>query len=570
MMPNPKFFDLLISRKILTQKDADNLLEKYKGDAFAVLNHLVRGTVAKKSTLGMLWGDSIGVSYVDLNKTLFQSQVVHKLPKQFAQKNMMIPLYQMGETVTVAAAFPTDQDMIKSAEMVIRGPISPVFAFPEDIDDAIDVQYQSEESLNSLLNQIADSALFKGISKITGEQIHKLAGDQAVVELCRGIMMLGIKERASDIHIEPQEDVVRIRYRIDGALQEKLTLDHSLLPPLFSRFKVLAKLDITEKRRPQDGRVTISLSNKTIDFRLSTVPTIYGEKIVLRILGQIQADDVQNLSELDLSKSVFTNLKKIIDTPNGVFFVTGPTGSGKTTTLFSVLKSLNKAEVNIMTIEDPVEYRLSGINQIQVNPAINLDFASTFRSFLRQDPDVILIGEIRDLETAKIAAQAALTGHLVLATMHTNNALQAVTRLVEIGVEPFLVAPSIIGVMAQRLVRAICPHCKEKYQLSKEKIERYFIWDNETEVFFYRGRGCLECNRTGYLGRLAIHELFIITETIRSMVAKGASIIEIEQEARNTGFETMRYDGLKKVLRGLTTIDEIEKVTIAEEALDSM
>jgi len=568
--PNYRFFDLLTAKKILTQKDIHNLLEKYKDDAFAVLNHLVRGAVAKKRTLGTLWGDSIGVSYVDLNKTLFQSQIVHKLPKPFAQKNMMIPLYQMGSAVTVATAFPADHNIIKSAETVMGISVSPVFAFPEDIADAVDIQYQSKESLNSLLNQISNNAMFKGISKITEEQIRKLAGDQAIVELCRGIMILGVKERASDIHIEPQEEVVRIRYRVDGALQERLTLDHALLPPLISRLKILAKLNITEKRRPQDGRVTLNLSNKTIDFRLSTVPTIYGEKTVLRILGQIQADDVQDLSELNLSKSVFTMTKRIIDTPNGVFFVTGPTGSGKTTTLFAVLKSLNKPEVNIMTIEDPVEYRLSGVNQVQTNPAIDLNFASTLRSFLRQDPDVILIGEIRDLETAKIASQAALTGHLVLATMHTNNALQAVTRLVEIGVEPFLVAPAIIGVMAQRLVRAICPNCKEKYQLTREEIERYFIWDHKTEVFFYRGRGCFECNQTGYSGRLAMHELFIMTKAIRSMVAKGASIIEIEKEARNTGFQTMRYDGLKKVLRGLTTIDEIEKVTVTEEVLPSM
>jgi len=564
---NPAFTDLLISERILTAEDTQKLLQKYKGNAFSVLDYLVHGGVARKNHLGKLWGDSVGVAFVDLNKTLFQARAVKMLPEKFARKTRVIPLYELGGVVTLAVASPTNQNILKQAEIKIGSPVSPVFSFPEDIEDAIEIQYQSSDSLNEFIASIADHALFKGTSQITVEQLQKLSGDQSVVELCRGLMLLGVKERASDIHIEPLEDMVRVRYRVDGVLQDRIKLEKALLPPLVSRLKILADLDITERRKPHAGRINLALSNKSIDMRLSIVPTIYGERLVLRILGQIQKDDIPELSDLGFSNSILTGIRRVIGVPNGIFFVTGPTGSGKTTTLFALLKNLNSPGVNIMTVEDPVEYRLSGINQIQVNQAIGLNFASTLRSFLRQDPDIILIGEIRDLETAKIASQAALTGHLILATMHTNSALQAVTRLVEIGVEPFLVAPSIIGVMSQRLLRAICEHCKEKYRLSEREIEKYFIWDQKRELFFYRGTGCPDCNNTGYSGRLAIHELFIMNEEIRSMVAREASIIEIEKAARRIGYKSMRYDGMKKVLRGLTTIDELERLTSAEEEL---
>ena len=270
---------------------------------------------------------------------------------------------------------------------------------------------------------------------------------------------------------------------------------------------------------------------------------------------------------MNFSKSNLGKINRVIGAPNGVFFVTGPTGSGKTTTLYAVIKHINKPGINIMTIEDPVEYRLPGINQIQVNHAIDLNFASALRAFLRQDPDVILVGEIRDVESAKIVAQAALTGHLVMSTMHTNNALQAVTRLIEIGVEPFLVAPSIIGVMAQRLVRKICEHCKERYPLSPQEIEEIFIGDGNREVFFYRGAGCSYCNYTGYHGRLAIHEIFLLNQKVRELIANGASILNIQDCAKEYGFRSMRYDGLKKVLRGLTTIEEVDRITISDDMM---
>ncbi len=566
MNRNPSFLELLIAQRIITAADAERLKQKYAGNLPLILNHFYRGSIVTKDALGKLWGDSIGIAYVNLEKTLFQKQVVQQLPEGFARSNKLIPLYAIDDVVTVAAADPLDDGMLEDVRKLLKARVSAVFSFPDEIIDAIDIQYQSGASLSKFLGQIAENAIFKGTSKITEEQLFSLAGDQSVIEFCRSVLLLAVRDRASDIHIDPQEDQVYIRFRIDGVLHDRLKIDNALLPPVVSRIKVMGNLNITERRRPQDGRVSLALSNKSIDFRLSTVPVIYGEKVVLRILGQIDKTDVADLTELDFSAANLRTLRNIIESPYGVFFVTGSTGSGKSTTLFSALKTLNKPGINIMTAEDPVEYRLHRINQVQVNQAIGYTFASALRSFLRQDPDIILIGEIRDLETARIAAQAALTGHLVLSTMHTNSALQAITRLMDIGVEPFMVAPSIVGVMAQRLVRKLCRFCKEKYLLDPEAVASYFTMDDPAaaSVFFYRARGCDECNGTGYYGRLAIHEIFTITDQIRSLIARHASILEIQAAAQEQDFKGMHYDGLKKVLRGLTTIEELHRVTASD------
>lgn len=562
---NPKFLELLISEGIIVEKHSRLLKEKFEEDGLAMLIHFIKRGLSSKDQLCRLWAGSLGFAYVDLDKTLIQHDTVMKLPADFARRENMIPIYQLGDAITIATSNPSNRRSLMQAERMAGCPFSPVFSLPQDIEAAIEVQYQTTESLNECMNKIAAGVLLNNSGTISAEQLLKVAGNQALTELSRALLLLGLKERASDIHIEPGENGARVRLRVDGVLQEALRLDFSVFTPLVSRLKVMANVDITERRRPQDGRMELQLPNKSIDLRFSSIPTIHGEKIVLRILGGSQLRDVPELSDLYFSKQNNSKLKRLLETPNGVFFVTGPTGSGKTTTLYSALKHLNRPGINTITVEDPVEYKLEGINQVQVNPMIGLDFASCLRSFLRQDPDIILVGEIRDSETAKIAAQAALTGHLVFATMHTNNALQAVTRLVEIGVEPFLVAPSIIGVMAQRLVRKLCDECKEKYKLSNEEIESYFVWDGMTDVFFHREKGCPHCNYTGFNGRIAIHELFLMTSEIRTLIANNASIIDIQDRARGSGFKTMRYDGIKKVLRGLTTIEEINRVTVVEE-----
>jgi type IV pilus assembly protein PilB len=567
MPKNHAFIDLLITEEVISRDASERLLRIHRDDAFAILAHLIRANAHQKNTLARLWGDSIGVAYVDLAKTLFQSEVVALLPQEFARKHRIIFLYQFGDNVTAAVADPANLLMLREAEKLSGLAVSPVFSLPEDVEAAIDLEYQSAARLQALSSKIVtDSLIIEDITDLTREELTKVAGTQGVVEFVKGVLLLAVRERASDIHIEPGEEKVRLRFRIDGVLQERGKLEKSLLPPIVSRLKIMADLDITEKRRPQDGRITLTLPNRVIDFRFSSVPVIYGEKVVLRILSDSQSREIPDLADLNFTKANMELIMRVADAPYGIFFVTGPTGSGKTTTLFAMLKHLNKPGVNITTIEDPVEYRMSGVNQVQQNLATDLDFPAALRSFLRQDPDVILVGEIRDTETAEIACRAALTGHLVLATLHANNAIQASTRLMDMGVEPHIVAPSAIGILSQRLVRRICQNCKESYVLSPREIRRIFSSDMEG-VSLFRGKGCQQCHGSGYFGRLPLHEMVYVTDEIRIQLVRGGSTAEIYRAALQSGFKNMRYDGLKKALRGLTTIEELDRVTVADEEL---
>jgi type IV pilus assembly protein PilB len=568
---NDEFMELLVKERVLTEEDKNNLLKKFNGSAADILHYLIEGGAASRDLMAKLWGDSINKAYVDLGRTMINYDLFAMLPSETAKKFRVVPLYKFGDTVTIAVSDPEDMEAVRACEKYFEANVSTVFAMPEDLEDTLEISYQDSTKIDEFLAKISVDSLVKGTSKITAGQLQRMAGDQSIIELVRAIMLIGIKEGASDIHIEPQENFVRVRYRIDGVLQDLLKFDVIILTGLISRLKVMSNLDITERRLPLDGRCVLKLKNRSIDFRISTVPSIYGEKAVLRILGQKDSKTVPSLTDLNFSKSIYSKLNLLMENPNGVFFVTGPTGSGKTTTLYALLKYLNEPGVNIMTIEDPVEYRLQGLTQVQVNTAVGLGFANTLRSFLRQDPDIILIGEIRDTETAKIAAQAALTGHLVLATMHTNSAMEAVTRLLEIGVEPFLVAPSMIGVMSQRLIRRICDHCKEPYELKPEEIMRYFYeWDGKTKVHFYKGKGCPKCYGSGYKGRIAIHELLMIDHEVRKMIAEGANILQVQEYTMaKGGYKTLRYDGLKKILRGLTTIEELNRVTVSEDVAEA-
>jgi len=564
MARNEKFLALLLKKGLLEDQELQALLDQHEDDTFALLMNLVHIRPKDRAILGRLWGDSIGYTYIDLGKSLFNLNVVEMLPMEFARKNRVIPVYQFGDVVTTASSSPADQTLIQTVGNIMGKPISSLFALPDDIDSSIDIMYQSSLAIKGLSGRIlTDLSMLPG-EKVTREALERIAGNQAVIELTRDLILLALKERASDIHIDPYEDSIFVRYRIDGILQDRLTLDVSILPFLASRLKILATLDIVEKRIPQDGAIKFPLGARSVDIRFSSIPTIWGEKIVLRILGQSVAVEAPDLGEMDFSRAVYDRLMSIIKHPNGIFLVSGPTGSGKSTTLFSVLKHLNQPGVNIMTIEDPVEYRLPRVNQVQVMPSVELSFARALRAMLRQDPDIILVGEIRDQETARIASQAALTGHLVLATLHTNDSPQAVARLVEIGVEPSIVAPSMLGAMAQRLVRKICPSCKEKFKLAPEEAHRLFKWDEKGDVFCYRGKGCPECNHTGYSGRIAIHEILVVDDEIRKLISKRGSTAEIHECAYKHGFRSMRHDGLKKVLRGLTTVEEIDRITFAD------
>lgn len=556
---NPRFLELLVQQQLIAAEERESLSARFKGNDYAIMLFLAAQRPQIKSMIGKLWGDSIGVVYVNPAKIIIQHELLLKLPGNYAEQQCVLPFHALDNVVSVAMADPKNTVLQRQIESYLDALVSPVFALPDQIRTALEVVRVSRRTLTDTLKERLSSAAREGAA------IGRMAEEKSVAEFVRGLFLLALKQHASDIHVEPHENNVLVRLRVDGALQEYLQLPVRLFPSLSNVLKIMAGMDIGERRRPQDGRITMKLPDSDIEFRVSCVPTIYGEKIVLRLLGQNQFVAVPGLEDLDFAWPILDGIRRIIASPNGVFFVTGPTGSGKTTTLYAALKHLNRKDLNIMTIEDPVEYRLPGINQVQVNPQAGVTFATALRAFLRQDPDVMLVGEIRDLETARIASQAALTGHLVLTTLHTNNAMQAVTRLIQIGVEPFLVAPSIIGVMAQRLVRRLCEHCKKKYALTSAQIAEYFLWDGHTEVFFHRAKGCEKCNYTGYAGRIAIHELFIIDDEMRTYIARNASILDIYKYAHSVGFNPMRYDGFKKILRGLTTVEEVQKVTVASD-----
>lgn len=558
----------LAALRFMPETELEHLCVQRRDNFVGLLDELQIRFPSFKNAIGRLWADTSNLAYVDIETTRIDSKVAARLNFDFAMREEVVALYEFDGVVTLATAHPENRDLEERIRALLGVEVSFIFAFPSQIVDAIEMAYQTHDSLKALIEQsgIHDMAGQGGV--LTNEQMHQLAGSEFIVKFVRGLILLALSERASDIHIEPAEKDVRIRFRVDGALQDRFLLDRATLGPIVSRLKILAELDITEHRLPQDGRICLALRENTLDLRFSSVPSINGEKIVLRVLGRNQRRSIPDLDQLHFSASVYRDLIRVSEMPNGIFLVTGPTGSGKTTTLYAMLKQINKPDVNILTVEDPVEYRLEGITQVQVNTVTGLDFGTALRSFLRQDPDIILVGEIRDAESGRIAAQAALTGHLVLSTMHTNNALQSVSRLIDIGVEPFLVAPSIIGVMAQRLVRQICRSCKESYVASQEIVEDNFSDVEGEEVRFWRGAGCDRCGHTGLYGRVAVHELFVMNQEVRDLIARNATSGEIQAAAGRAGFRTMRYDGMKKVLRGLTTLEQLEAICYRDEKAD--
>lgn len=416
----------------------------------------------------------------------------------------------------------------------------------------------NQDSAQQLVQDMEDESDI--ISQIEGTaDLLEDTSDAPIIKLVNHILSQSIKARASDIHIEPYQDSFKVRYRVDGILYDLLSPPKWIQPALTSRIKVMSKLNIAEKRLPQDGRFEVRIGSQMIDVRVSTLPTSFGERVVMRLLNK--SSSVFELNEIGLSTAQLKMLKELVSSPNGIILVTGPTGSGKTTTLYSVLSSINTPDINIITIEDPVEYQLKGISQIQVNPKIELTFARGLRSIVRQDPDVILIGEIRDRETAEIAVQSALTGHLVFSTLHTNDSASAITRLVDIGVEPFLISSSLLAVIAQRLVRVLCEHCKEPYKPDMTLQALGVRPDRLGKYTFYRAKGCDQCSHTGYRGRIGIYEIMIMGHKLKTLIQRTYDSFQIKQEALKLGMVTLRRDGIEKVLRGITTIEEVIRVT---------
>lgn len=545
-------------------QEAANLAARH-GDSVSLVQAVVDEKLLPKDDACRVWADTMEVAYVDPFASVITEEAIERIPVEVAKKVKAIGLYVLNGVLTVAMANPEDPELLRRIAQIAQMPVSPVFALPREIEDAIAVHYCTERGLEESLGELERSSLFDK-PEIAGDKLAALAENNALIQILDEILYFAMRERATDIHIEAQETQSRIRFRIDGNLREILTYSRKLHRALVSRIKIISNLNIAESRFPQDGRFSMPIGSQMANFRVSTIPSAYGEKSVIRVLAMTGKKSMITLDKMMMSQTILQPFKRLIQNPNGIVFVTGPTGSGKTTTLYAGLHEINTPEINISTIEDPIEIQLSGVTQSQVNSNIDLKFATLLRSLMRQDPDVILIGEIRDLETAKIATEAALTGHIVFATLHTNTAPQAIVRLIEIGVEPYMVAPSVIGVLAQRLAARICETCKEAYYPTRDILLKYFKEEGISDVPFYRGRGCAACRHTGYKGRVAFHELVLITEEIRTLISEGRSVQEISRAAAKVGYKPLRYDGLKKVLLGLTTIEEIEQNTSFEWA----
>jgi len=504
------------------------------------------------------------LKFVNLQETTVPEEIVELLPESVARENTIFPIGESGGVLRVATCDPTDMDAQEKLRFILNRDIEMALAVREQIVEAINRHYglSDGESADSMLQEFTDTAI--DFTETAVEQAAAAAqeetSDAPVVKLVNLIITEAVQLRASDIHIEPFEDRVRIRYRIDGRLVERDNPPRRLLGAILSRLKILSKLDIAERRRPQDGRIKLTADGKDYDLRVSVLPTNHGQSVVMRILDK---DNIKvGIRQLGLADAEFRQFKNLIRRPNGIILVTGPTGSGKTTTLYASLNELNRPDTKIITAEDPVEYYLSGINQVEIRHQIGLDFARVIRAMLRQAPNVILVGEMRDTETAQMGIQASLTGHLVFSTLHTNDAPGAITRMIDMGVPAYLVASSVIAVLAQRLVRVNCPKCKQPYQPLDTQIEAAGITPEMLQgATFMRGRGCSHCQKSGYKGRLGIFELMVMTNKIRELAFQGAATQEIRRAAVSQGMKVMFEDGIGKSLRGITTLDEVFRVS---------
>ncbi|MDL1972920.1 MAG: type IV-A pilus assembly ATPase PilB [Deltaproteobacteria bacterium] len=551
----------LIKAGIITQAQLDRALEEQKISGGRLGYNLIRLGYIDEETLVSFLAKEFGLDTIKLRKIDIDQSLISLIPQQVAERYQVIPVSKDGNKLVVATSDPFNIFILNDLEFITEHKIELVLAEELAVREAIDRYYGSPippEILEELREEVPIEIRRREKEELDLEKLH--AEEAPVVKLVNHILINAIKKKASDIHIEPYKDELRVRYRIDGVLHDFMNMANRLEPSLTARLKIMAALDIAEKRRPQDGRIEIKVGQRDIDIRVSIIPTLYGEKTVLRLLDK--SSGIKGMEELGLSKEELNKFLWAIKRPYGMILVTGPTGSGKTTTLYAVLNKLNSKEVNILTAEDPVEYTLEGINQVQINEKIGLTFSSALRSFLRQDPDIIMVGEIRDLDTADIAIKAALTGHLVLSTLHTNDAPSTITRLLDMNIEPFLVSSSLIAIIAQRLVRVICPHCRERVRVRPELLTKVGFSPEEAKTIkVYQGKGCSSCNYTGYRGRVALFEILIVSDAIRNAILARESADKIREIAISEGMKTLRASGLEKIKIGITTIEEVLRVT---------
>jgi type IV pilus assembly protein PilB len=559
------FTDNLIRNQVLGADQLEEAIRLSQTTGVKLQDAIIKLNYASTAEVMGAIAEFHNLQFVDLSNVEIPKAVIELVPESVARENVVLPLALEGNVLKIITSDPSNYDTIQKLTFILNKDVQPVLADHEQIREAINRHYgQTEtESMDSMLVEFTDTAIDFTQTESAAQAAAADDSDAPVVKLCNLIVQEAINSRASDIHIEPFGDRVRIRYRIDGVLVERDAVPRRLHSSMTSRFKIMGSIDISEKRRPQDGRIKMTVQGRHFDLRVSILPTVHGQSTVMRILdrGSIQV----NIRDLGFAEDDYTRFQQIIKRPNGIFLVTGPTGSGKTTTLYAALNELNRPDRKIITAEDPVEYYLPGINQVEVKHQIGLDFARIIRAMLRQAPNIILVGEIRDKETAEIAVQASLTGHLVFSTLHTNDAPSAITRLADIGVQPFLIASSVIAIMAQRLVRVNCPKCKQPTTFPEGELRAAGITtEMAAKATFTRGRGCNHCNHSGYRGRIGIFEMMKLNSQIREMTFAQAPTQQIRKVARSTGMRTLLQDGNIKVTKGSTTLDEVLSICHAE------
>ena len=548
---------ILTEQGKLTSSQVERALKYAKNNSLSFEKSIIDLHFLTEKALLETKAEILGQRSVDLTTFPVASEAAMSVTENIARSYTLIPLMKGKGVITIAMADPMNMEAIEDVETHTHCRVETMLANERDIVEAIETSFGVYGRVEELLNQASRDRLEMSHSMSDDSKVENANIEGPIAQIVQLIITQAVNSNASDIHIEPLEKRLRVRFRIDGLLQEAFTFEKIYQAALTSSAKIMCAMDIAEKRIPQDGRFRIMINDRPIDLRASTFPAMHGEKFVYRILDKESAN--VELSQLGIEENSFEKINKVIHQPHGVFLVTGPTGSGKTTTLYSVLKEVNTPLVNVNTMEDPVEFDLDTVNQGQVNVKSGLTFAKGLRAMMRQDPDIIMIGEIRDGETAEIATQAALTGHLVLSTLHTNNAPGAVARLVDMGVEQFLVASSLAGVLAQRLVRRLCKKCKKPYSSTSEICERFML-DPSEGYTFYRAMGCRECGRTGYKGRAGIYEFMSATEEIRTLIVSGKSTSELREQAIKDGMKTLQMDGIQKAIQGITSIEEVLRV----------
>jgi len=568
-MQTSRLGDILVKNNIITGEQLTAALQEQKmsGGQSKLGSILVKQGLVKEPDLVAFLSRQYGVPTICLADYDIDPAVIKIIPPEVVQKYNLIPVNRAGSTLIVAVSDPSNLFAIEDIKFMTSYNVEMVVTGESDIKGAIDKYYDQSASLADVMDNLdmEDLELVDTEEEVDVSSLERATEDAPVVKLVNLILMDAIKKKASDIHIEPYEKTFRVRYRIDGVLYEVMKPPMKLKNAITSRIKIMAELDIAERRLPQDGRIKIKLGGgRDMDYRVSCLPTLFGEKIVLRLLDKsnLQTD----LTKLGYEPEALAHFKREIHKPFGMVLVTGPTGSGKTVSLYSALAELNKVTENISTAEDPVEFNFAGINQVQMHEDIGLNFAAALRSFLRQDPDIIMIGEIRDFETAEIAVKAALTGHLVLSTLHTNDAPATINRLLNMGIEPFLVASAVNLITAQRLARRVCSECKEKEEIPVQAlIDAGVPADEVSEYTCYRGKGCPNCNNTGYKGRVGFYQVMPMLEPIRELILNGANTAEIKRESMRLGIKTMRQSGLTKVKEGVTSLEEVLRVTVSDD-----